>query len=131
MGASTTANDHHGAVATEARDDTRDTAALVTIDDHLATIATGTNMDSHSIASTAQCEGNTIATRSLVRVLVKATVRRHTRVTYVRLDGSHDDESEGEAASLGAAAPELLLRSELSFVMSSSVLLPSPSHNYG
>lgn len=132
MEASTAAIEKHGPVAAGVRDnDNRDVAALVTIDDHLASITTGTNMDSSSIASITLCESNTTVTRSFVRVLVRATVRRHTRVTYVRLDGSHNDESEGEAASQQAAAPELLLRSELSFVMSSSVLLPSPSHNNG
>lgn len=131
MGASTTAVENRGAMAAGARDDTRDIAALVTIGNQLATITAGTNMDSSSTANTALCESNATATRSIVRVLVRATVRRHTRVSYIRLDGSHDDESEGEAASPGTAAPELLLRSELSFVMSSSVLLPSPSHNYG
>lgn len=128
MGASTTiVTENHGAMA--ARDDTRDLAALVT--NQLATITAGTNMDSSSFANTTLCENHTTATRSIVRVLVRATVRRHTRVSYIRLDGSHEDESENEAASLGTAPPELLLRSELSFVMSSSVLLPSPSHNYG
>lgn len=130
MGASTTAFENRGAMAAGPRDDTRDTAALVTIGNQLATITAGTNMDSSSTANTTLCETNT-ATCSIVRVLVKATVRRHTRVSYIRLDGSHDDESEGEPASLGTAAPELLLRSEMSFVMSSSVLLPSPSHNSG
>lgn len=118
-------------MAATARDDARDMAALVTIGNQLATITTGTNLDSSSVAGTTLCESNTAATRSIVRVLVRATVRRHTRVSYIRLDGSHDDESEGEAALPGTAAPELLLRSELSFVMSSSVLLPSPSHNCG
>lgn len=131
MGASTIATESRGAMAAGARDDTRDAAALVTIGNQLATITAGTNLDSSSIANTALCESNAAATRSIVRVLVRATVRRHTRVSYIRLDGSHDDESEGEAASSRTAAPELLLRSELSFVMSSSVLLPSPSHNYG
>ncbi|KAI9533189.1 hypothetical protein NQZ68_025583 [Dissostichus eleginoides] len=111
-------------MAAEARDNSRDMAALLTIGNQLATITAGTNMDSSSTASTT-------ATRSIVRVLVRATVRRHTRVSYIRLDGSHDEESEGETAFAGTAAPGLLLRSELSFVMSSSVLLPSPSHNYG
>lgn len=131
MGVSTTATDNCGAMAAGVRDDTRDMAALVTIGNQLATITVGTNMDSSSTANTTLCESNTTATRSIVRVLVKATVRRHTRVSYIHLDGSHDDVSEGEAASPGNAAHELLLRSELSFVMSSSVLLPSPSHNYG
>lgn len=131
MGASTTAVENRGATAARARDDTRDMAALVTIGNQLATITTGTDMDSRSVANTTVRESNTAATRSIVRVLVKATVRRHTRVSYIRLDGSHDDESEGEAASRGTAAPELLLCSEMSFVMSSSVLLPSPSHNCG
>lgn len=131
MGASTSAVENRGAMAAAARDDTRDMAALVTIGDQLATITAGTNIDSSSTAGTTLCESNAAATRSIVRVLVRATVRRHTRVSYIRLDGSHDDESEGETASPGTTAPELLLRSELSFVMSSSVLLPSPSHNYG
>lgn len=131
MGASTTAIENHGATAAAARDDTRDTAASVAIGNQLANITAGTNMDSSSTANTTLCESNTNATRSIVRVLVKATVRRHTRVSYIRLDGSYDNVSEGETASPGTAAPELLLRSELSFVMSSSVLLPSPSHNYG
>lgn len=131
MGANTTASENRGAMAAEARDVTRDTAALMTIGNQLATITAGTNMDSSSVANTTLCESNATATRSIVRVLVRATVRRHTRVSYIRLDGSYDDESDGEAASQRTAAPELLLRSELSFVMSSSVLLPSPSHNYG
>lgn len=124
---STTVTEDHGATA--ARGDTRDLAALVT--NQLATITAGTNMDSRAFANTSLCENHTTATRSIVRVLVRATVRHHTRVSYIHLDGSHDDESESEAASLGTAPPELLLRSELSLVMSSSVLLPSPSHNYG
>lgn len=131
MGASTTACENHGAMVAGDRDDTRDTAALVTIGNQLATITTGTNLDCSSIANTSLCESNTTAARSIVRVLVRATVRRHTRLSYIRLDGSHDDESEGEAATLRTAAPELLLRSELRLVMSSSVLLPSPNHNYG
>lgn len=118
-------------MAAGARDNTRDMAALATIGNQLATITAGTNMDSSSTANTTLCESNAIATRSIVRVLVRATVRRHTRVSYIRLDGSQDDVSEGETALPGTAAPELLLRSELSFVMSSSVLVPSPSHNYG
>lgn len=128
MGASTTAIENRGAMAAAARDNTGDMAALVTIGNQLATITAGTDMDT---ANTTLCESNATATRSIVRVLVRATVRRHTRVSYIRLDGSHDEESEGETASPGTEAPELLLRSELSFVMSSSVLLPSPSHNYG
>lgn len=128
MGESTTAVEIHGATAAGARDDTSDVAALLAIGDQLATITAGTD----AAAGTATlCEGNATGSRSIVRVLVRATVRRHTRVSYVRLDGSHDDASEGETASPGTSAPELLLRSELSFVMSSSVLLPSPSHNYG
>lgn len=115
MGASTTAIETRGAVAAGGGDD-----AAAIVGNQLDTITTGTD---------ALCE--TAATRSIVRVLVRATVRRHTRVSYVRLDGSHDDESEGEAASPGTTAPELLLCSEMSFVMSSSVLLPSPSHNCG
>lgn len=130
---STTPIENRAAAAVGTRGDTRDMAALVTLGNQLATITAGTNMDSSSVATTTVCESNTntTATRSLVRVLVRATVRCHTSVSYIRLDGSHDNESEGEAASPGTAAPELLLRSELSFVMSSSVLLPSPSHNYG
>lgn len=128
---STTAIENHAAMAAGARGDSRNMDALVTLGNQLATITAGTNVDSSSVATTTVCESNTTATRSLVRVLVRATVRCHTSVSYVRLDGSHDNESEGEAASTGTAAPELLLRSELSFVMSSSVLLPSPSHNYG
>lgn len=120
-----------GAIAVGARDDTRDMAALVSIGNQLAAITTGTNIDSSPIANTSVCESNTTATRSVVRVLVRATVRRHTRVSYICLDGSRDDESEGEAAPPGTAAPELLLCSEMSLVMSSSVLLPSPSHNCG
>lgn len=131
MGASTTADENLGAMAAGARDDTRDMAAVVTVGNQLATITTGTDMDSSPTANAALCESNTAATRSIVRVLVRATVRRHTRVSYIRLDGYHDDESEGEAAPPGTAAPELLLCSEMSFVMSSSVLLPSPSHNCG
>lgn len=118
-------------MAAGARNNIRDMAALVTLRNQLATITTRSNLDRSSIPGTTLCESNTIPTRSIVRVLVRATVRRHTRLSYIRLDGSHDDESEGEAASLETAPPELLLRSELSFVMSSSVLLPSPSHNCG
>lgn len=131
MRASTTAVENRGAVAAATRDDIGDMAALVTTGNQLATITTGADMDSSSIANMTQCESNTTATRSIVRVLVRATVRRHTRVSYVRLDGSHDDDESEEAASPGTAAPELLLCSEMSFVMSSSVLLPSPSHNCG
>lgn len=131
MGASTSAIENHGATAAGARDNTRDMAALVNIGNQLATITAGANMDSSSLANTTLCESNATATRSIVRVLVRATVRRHTRVSYVRLDGSHDDESDGEAASPETAPPELLLCSEMRFVMSSSVLLPSPSHNCG
>lgn len=130
MGESTTGTDNCGATVVGARDDTRHMAALVTTDNQLATITVGSNMDSSSTANTTLCD-NTTNNRSIVRVLVKATVRCHTRVSYIHLDGSHDDVSEGEAASSGTAPPELLLRSELSFVMSSSVLLPSPSYNYG
>lgn len=101
-------------------------AALVTIGNQLATITLGNDVDSSRIANSAPCERNTT-----VRVVMKATVRRHTRVSYVYEDGSHDNVSEGESASFGNAAPELLLRSELSFVMSSSVIVPSLSHNYG
>lgn len=110
-----------------------ETTVMATTDDHqLVTIATGTTRDDCTTAVSAVGESGTIVTRSLVRVLVRATVRRHTRVTYIRLEGSHDTESEGEAMSSGAiAAPQLLLRSELSFVMSSSVLLSSPSQNNG
>lgn len=118
-------------MAAGARDDNRNIAALVTIGNQLATITAGTDMDNSSIANTTPCESNATATCSFVHVLVRATVRRHTTVSYIPLDGSHDDETDGEAASPRTAAPELLLRSELSFVMSSSVLLPSPSHNYG
>lgn len=132
MRASTTAVENCGAMAAGARDDVGDMAAQVTTGNQLATTTAGADTDSSSIVNTSQCESNTAATRSIVHVLVRATVRRHTRVSYVRLDGSHDDdESEGEAASPGTAAPELLLCSEMSFVMSSSVLLPSPSHNCG
>lgn len=125
MGASTTAVETRGAVAAGGGDD----AAVATVGDQLDTITSGTDVDGSSVD--ALSESNAAATRSIVRVLVRATVRRHTRVSYVRLDGSHDDESEGEAASPGTTAPELLLCSEMSFVMSSSVLLPSPSHNCG
>lgn len=104
-------------------------AALVTIGNQVATITLGNDVDSSSIANTTLCERNTIANHSTVRVLMKATVRRHTRVSY--LDGSHDNVSEDESASGENATPELLLRSELSFVMSSSVIVPSLSHNYG
>lgn len=96
----------------------RTVTALVSIGHRLAAIAAGTNVDRAH-------ESGTAATRSLVHVLVRATVRRHTRLSYTPLDGSRDHESEVEAASPGPTAPELLLRSELSFVMSSSVLLPA------
>lgn len=131
MGVTTTATENCGAMAAVGRDVTGETAALVSSGNQLATITVGTNRDSSSTASTALCAGDATTTRSIVRVLVKATVRRRTRVSYIHLDGSHDDASEGEAASPGTAAPELLLCSELNFVMSSSVLLPFPSHNYG
>ncbi|CAL9705623.1 unnamed protein product [Knipowitschia caucasica] len=104
-------------------------AALVTLGNQLATITSRSNLDCSSVGVTSLSASHTLPTRTIVRVLVKATVRRHTQMSYIRLDGSHDDESEGEAAS--PETPELLLRSELSFVMSSSVLLPSPSHNCG
>lgn len=131
MGASNSATENHGAMAAGARDNTRDMAALVTLGNRLASITTGTNMDRGSIANNTLGESNTIATHSIVRVLMRATVRCHTRVSYIRLDGSYDEESEGEAASPGTSTPELLLCSELSFVMSSSVLLPSSNHNCG
>lgn len=118
-------------MAAEARNDTRKMAALVTIGNQLATIALGNDVDSSSRANTTLCESNTLANHSTVRVLMKATVRRHTRVSYIYLDGSHDNVSEDESASGETATPELLLRSELSFVMSSSVIVPSLSHNYG
>lgn len=92
----------------------------------LATIAVGANRDGSLTTGDASA-----ATRSIVRVLVKATVRRRTRVSYVHPDGSHDDVSDGEAAPPGTAAPQLLLCSELNFVMSSALLLPLPSHNCG
>ncbi|KAG7260703.1 hypothetical protein CRUP_016090 [Coryphaenoides rupestris] len=69
--------------------------------------------------------------RSLVHILVNATVRRHTTVTYVRLQEHGSPRGAAAGAGAGVAAPELLLRSELSFVMSSSVLLSSPSHSCG
>ncbi|MEQ2299679.1 hypothetical protein AMECASPLE_017661 [Ameca splendens] len=118
-------------MAAGARDDTRDMAALVTLGNRLASITTGTNMNRGSIANNTLGESDTTATRSIVRVLMRATVRCHTRVSFIHLDGSYDEESEGEAASPGTLTPELLLCSELSFVMSSSVLLPSPNHNCG
>lgn len=118
-------------MAAGARDDTRNMAALVTIGNQLATITLGNDVDSSSIANTTLCERNTVANYSTVRVLMKATVRRHTRVSYIYLDGSHDNVSEDESASGETATPELLLRSELSLVMSSSVIVPSMSHNYG
>lgn len=92
----------------------------------LAAIAVGANRDGSLTTDDASA-----ATRSIVRVLVKATVRRRTRVSYVHPDGSHDDVSDGEAAPPGTAAPQLLLCSELNFVMSSALLLPLPSHNCG
>ena len=108
-----------------------ETAVMATTNDHqLVTITTA--RDDCTMAVSTVGDSGTIVTRSLVRVLVRATVRRHTRVTHICLEGSHDTESESEAMSSGAiAAPELLLRSELSFVMSSSVLLSSPSQNNG
>lgn len=106
-------------------------AALVTIGNQLATITLGNEAGGSRVANTAPCERNTVASRTTVRVIMKATVRRRTRVSYVCEDGSHHNVSEGESASFGTAAPELLLRSELSFVMSSSVIVPSLSHNYG
>lgn len=119
-------------MAAEVTDDSRDMTAPVTVGNQISTITAGTNVDNSSIANTTLCESNTATTRSLVHVLVRATVRRRTRVSYIPLDGSHDEESDGGgAASPGTAAPELLLHSELSFVMSSSVLLPAPSNNYG
>lgn len=118
-------------MAAGAVDDTRNMAALVTSGDQLATITLGNDVDSSSSTDTPLRGGDTVANHSTVRVLMKATVRRHTRVSYIYLDGCHDNENEGESASLGTATPELLLRSELSFVMSSSVIVPSLSHNYG
>lgn len=91
-----------------------------------ATIAVGANRDGSPTTGDASA-----ATRSIVRVLVKATVRRRTRVSYVRPDGSRDDGSDGEAVPPGTEAPQLLLCSELNFVMSSALLLPLPSHNCG
>lgn len=131
MGVCTTAPDYCRTMAAGPRDDTRDMAALATIGNQLATINVGTNMDSSSTANTSLSQSNTITNRSIVRILVKATVRHHTRVRYICSDGSQNYVGEDEAASSGTTGPELLLRSELSFVMSSSVLLPSPSHNYG
>lgn len=118
-------------MAAGARDDARNMAALVTIGNQLATITLGNDVDSSSIAKTTLCERNTVANHSTVRVLMKATVRRHTRVSYIYMDGSHDNVREDESASGETATPELLLRSELSLVMSSSVIVPSMSHNYG
>lgn len=129
MGASTRAIENHGAVAAGARDNTREMSALVAIGNQLATITTGTNLERSYISNPTLGENST--THSIVRVLVRATVRSHTRVSYMRLDGSNDDESEGEVISPGTTSPELLLCSEMSFVMSSSVLLPSPSNNSG
>ncbi|KAK7886323.1 hypothetical protein WMY93_025944 [Mugilogobius chulae] len=106
-------------------------AALVSLGNQLATITSRSNLDCSSVVGTSLSTSHSLPTRTLVHVLVRATVRRHTQMSYIRLDGSHDDESEGEAVSLETAPPELLLRSELRFVMSSSVLLPSPSHNCG
>ena len=121
-------------MATVAMGDTdTDMAALAATDDQVAASAGGTNERNScaTASSVALCQsGAPSVHRSLVRVLVKATIRRHTTVTCVHLGGSRD-ESEGAGASPRAAAPELLLRSELSFVMSSSVLLSSPSHSYG
>lgn len=116
-------------MAAGALDDTRNMAAVVTIGNQLATITLGNDVDGNFATNTTLCERNTVANRSTVRVLMKATVRRHTRVSYICLDGCHDNASEGESAALGTATPELLLRSELSFVMSSSVIVPSLSHN--
>ncbi|CAL8341053.1 unnamed protein product [Gadus morhua 'NCC'] len=119
-------------MATAAMGDT-DVAALATRDDQLAATAGGTNESASGAAGSgvALCQrgaGAGSAQRSLVRVLVKATIRRHTTVTYVRLGGARNQ--GGAAGALPrAGAPELLLRSELSFVMSSSVLLSSPSHS--
>lgn len=92
----------------------------------LATISVGANREDSPTTSDASA-----AHRSIVRVLVKATVRHHTRVSYVHGDVSHDDTSDDEATLLGTAAPQLLLCSELNFVMSSALLLPLPSHNCG
>lgn len=125
MGASAPAIENRGA-----SDDTRNTAVSVTTGNQLRNITAGPDTDGSLIANTTLCDSNTTATSSIVRVLVRATVRHHTRLSYIRLDGSNDEESEGEAAPTRTAAPELLLRSELSFVMSSSVLLPFPGHNY-
>ncbi|KAJ3597267.1 hypothetical protein NHX12_000795 [Muraenolepis orangiensis] len=108
--------------------------ASVTIGDTLATAedgeATGAGRTHESNAVALRQSGAAAAVqRSLVRVLVNATIRHRTTVTYVRLGGSPGQRGGEGAAS--ARAPELLLRSELSFVMSSSVLLSSPSHSYG
>ncbi|KAK5602450.1 hypothetical protein CRENBAI_011494 [Crenichthys baileyi] len=81
-------------MAAGARDDTTDMAALVTLGNRLASITTGTNMNRGSIANNTLGESDTTATRSIVRVLMRATVRCHTRVSFIRLDGSYDEESE-------------------------------------
>lgn len=99
---------------------------VVSSANQLATVTVGPNTDGSPTTSEASA-----ATRSIVRVLVKATVRRRTRVSYVHPDGYHDDASDVEVAPPGTAAPQLLLCSELNFVMSSALLLPLPSHNCG
>ncbi|CAL8360101.1 unnamed protein product [Arctogadus glacialis] len=79
-------------MATAAMGDT-DVAALATRDDQLAATAGGTNESASCAAGSgvALCQrGAGSVQRSLVRVLVKATIRRHTTVTYVRLGGARD-----------------------------------------
>lgn len=122
----TTGNQGSTTLAVEAAIGDNYAVKVVSSANQLAAVAVGANRDGSLTTSEASA-----TTRSTVRVLVKATVRRRTRVSYVHPDGYHDDASDVEAAPPGIAAPQLLLCSELNFVMSSALLLPLPSHNCG
>lgn len=128
MGVTDATTGDHGGTRVAADEAIGDNYAVKVVSraDHQATVAVGANRDGSLTTSETPA-----ATRSIVRVLVKATVRRRTRVSYVHLDGYHDDANSVEAAPPGIAAPQLLLCSELNFVMSSALLLPLPSHNCG
>lgn len=128
MGVTDATTDNHGGTTVAAEEAIGDNYAVKVVSraDQQATVAVEANSDGSPTTSETSA-----ATRSIVRVLVKATVRRRTRVSYVHPDGYHDDASNVEAAPPGTAAPQLLLCSELNFVMSSALLLPLPSHNFG
>lgn len=128
MGVTDATTGNHGSttLAVEAAIGDNYAVKVVSSANQLAAVAVGANRDGSLTTSEASA-----TTRSTVRVLVKATVRRRTRVSYVHPDGYHDDASDVVAAPPGIAAPQLLLCSELNFVMSSALLLPLPSHNCG